>query len=217
MYLPKEFEQDDPELLRRAIRESALATLVTVGPEGLLASHVPMLLLPEPAPLGALIGHVSRANSQWSASSTGTDALAIFLGPDAYISPSWYATKRETDRVVPTWNYIAVHASGPISFFDDHERLLDVVSRLTQRHEQDRPSPWAVSDAPPDFIESMLRSILGFSLTIARLEGKWKLSQNQPEANQRGVIAGLQADGRPKQAAVAALMSTGRPHSSAEK
>jgi transcriptional regulator len=123
-------------------------------------------------------------------------ALAIFQGPDAYITPSWYETKRQTGKVVPTWNYVAVHAYGTIGFFDAPDRLRDVVTRLTVRHEAERAEPWAVSDAPADFVEGMLKGIVGFELPIARLEGKWKMSQNRPAQDRAGVAAGLQAEGQ---------------------
>ena len=193
MYLPLAFRQDRTDILHDAIRKSGLATLVTLTPDGLIASHVPLLLDSDPAPYGTLTGHLARPNAQ--ARGAVGDALAIFLGPDAYITPSWYETKRETGKVVPTWNYIAIHAAGPITFFNDPDRLLDVVTRLTERHEGSRAAPWAVSDAPPDFVQGMLKGIVGFTIRIARLEGKWKMSQNRPAADRTGVIAGLRAEG----------------------
>jgi transcriptional regulator len=139
---------------------------------------------------------VARPNPQARGAMPGVQALAIFQGPEAYITPSWYATKRDNAKVVPTWNYVAIHAYGPIDFFDDAERLRDVVTRLTERQETPRAEPWAVSDAPPDYIEGMLKGIVGFALPIARLDGKWKMSQNRPAVDRAGVIAGLEADGR---------------------
>ena len=194
MYLPPAFRQDSTGVLHDAIRKASLATLVTMTPDGLIASHVPLLLDPDPAPYGTLTGHLARPNAQ-GRSAVG-DALAIFLGPDAYITPSWYETKRETGKVVPTWNYVAIHATGPIEFFSGPDRLLDVVTRLTERHEADRAAPWAVSDAPVDFVQGMLKGIVGFSIRVTRLEGKWKMSQNRPEADRAGVVAGLKAEGR---------------------
>lgn len=126
----------------------------------------------------------------------GTDALVIFQGPDAYITPSFYETKRQTGKVVPTWNYVAIHARGPVTFFNDTARLLQVVTRLTDREEGKRAAPWAVTDAPADFIDGMLKGIVGFSLPITRLEGKWKMSQNRPAEDRAGVVDGLTADGR---------------------
>ena len=194
MYVPPLFKEDRIEVLHDAIRASGLATLVTLGADGLIASHVPLLLDAEPAPYGTLIGHLAKPNPQ-ARGATG-DALAIFHGPEAYITPSWYATKRATGKVVPTWNYVAIHAAGPITFFDDPDRLLDVVTRLTRKHEASRAAPWAVSDAPADFTQGMLKGIVGFAIPIARLEGKWKMSQNRPAEDRAGVVAGLTADGR---------------------
>jgi transcriptional regulator len=196
MYVPPLFKEDRIDVLHAAIRQSGLATLVTLTDDGLIASHVPMLLDIEPAPYGTLLGHVARPNPQARGAMRGVQALAIFQGPEAYITPSWYATKRDNAKVVPTWNYVAIHAYGPIDFFDDAERLRDVVTRLTERQETPRAEPWAVSDAPPDYIEGMLKGIVGFALPIARLDGKWKMSQNRPAVDRAGVIAGLEADGR---------------------
>ena len=191
---PPLFKEDRIDVLHDAIRRTGLATLVTLTADGLIASHVPMLLDPDPAPYGTLIGHLARPNPQ--ARGAIGEALAIFQGPEAYITPSWYATKRETGKVVPTWNYVAIHAYGTVEFFDDRERLRDVVTRLTEREETPRAEPWAVTDAPADFIDGMLKGIVGFALPIARLEGKWKMSQNRPAEDRAGVVAGLQADGR---------------------
>jgi transcriptional regulator len=197
MYLPPHFREDDVGQLHAAIAQTGLATLVTTGPEGLIASHVPMLLAAEPAPLGRLVGHVARANPQWQAFDAEAQALAIFLGPDAYVSPSLYATKRETGKVVPTWNYVAVHAYGQLRFVHDPDRLLDLVTGLTVRHESGRAEPWAVGDAPPDFVRAHLKGIVGFELAIERLEGKWKMSQNRPAEDVPGIVAGLAAEGQP--------------------
>ena len=191
MYLPKAFEEDRLPVLHDAIRSSGLATLVTVTAAGPVASHVPMLLDAGAGERGTLLAHVARANGQWRDTLPGSKALAIFTGPDAYVSPSWYATKRETGKVVPTWNYVAIHAYGEPTFFDDAERLRALVARLTERHEAGRPAPWSIADAPADYIAGMLRAIVGVALPIERLEGKWKLSQNRPEADRVGVIAGL--------------------------
>jgi transcriptional regulator len=194
VYIPPLFNEDRIDVLHDAIRRTGLATLVTLTADGLIASHVPMLLDPDPAPYGMLIGHVARPNPQ--ARGAIGEALAIFQGPEAYITPSWYATKRVNGKVVPTWNYVTIHAYGTVEFFDDRERLRDVVTRLTQREETPRAEPWAVTDAPADFIDGMLKGIVGFALPITRLEGKWKMSQNRPAEDRGGVVAGLQADGR---------------------
>ena len=202
MYIPPLHKEDRIDVLHDAIRRTGLATLVTLIGDGLIASHVPMLLDPEPAPYGTLLGHLARPNPQARGATPGVQALAIFQGPDAYITPSWYATKRETGKVVPTWNYVIIHAYGPVEFFNDTERLRAIVTRLTDRQEQARAEPWAVTDAPADFIDGMLKGIVGFALPIARLEGKWKMSQNRPAEDRARVIDGLKDQGREDVAAL---------------
>ena len=202
MYVPPHFQQSDLALLHDAIRGAGLATLVSLGADGLIASHVPLMLDAAAGPNGTLVGHLAKGNPQGRGAVVGTDALAIFQGPDAYITPSWYATKRETGKVVPTWNYVAIHVYGPLEFFDDAAELLEVVTRLTTLHEGPRPAPWAVSDAPPDFIQAHLKGIVGFRMPITRLEGKWKMSQNRPAADRIGVAEGLRAEGRDAAAAL---------------
>ena len=202
MYIPPLHKEDRIDVLHDAIRRTGLATLVTLTGDGLIASHVPMLLDPEPAPHGTLLGHLARPNPQARGAAPGVDALAIFQGPDAYITPSWYATKRETGNVVPTWNYVTIHAYGPVEFFNDTERLRAIVTRLTEREEAARAEPWAVTDAPADFIDGMLKGIVGFALPISRLEGKWKMSQNRPAEDRARVIDGLNDQGREDVAAL---------------
>lgn len=194
MYLPSHFAEQRPDVLHQSLREAGLATLVTTGPGGLDASHLPFLLEPEPAPV-RLVGHVARANPVWQVTPPDSAALAIFLGPDAYVTPSWYRTKRETGRVVPTWNYLAIHAHGRVRFFEERSRLLEVVTRLTDRQEGVRDAPWKVGDAPAEYIEGMLAAIVGVELTVTRLEGKWKASQNRSEADRAGVAEGLAREG----------------------
>jgi len=194
VYVPPLFKEDRIDVLHDAIRRTGLATLVTLSQDGLIASHVPMLLDADPAPYGTLVGHLARPNPQARGAIGG--ALAIFQGPEVYITPSWYATKRATGKVVPTWNYVAIHAYGTVQFFDDRDRLREVVTRLTERQETPRAEPWAVTDAPADFTQGMLNGIVGFALPIARLEGKWKMTQNRPAEDRAGVIAGLTAEGR---------------------
>ncbi len=193
MYVPAAFREDRPDILRAAMRTAHLPILVTTGADGMIASHVPLLLNEHDGPHGTLLGHLARANPQ---ARTAGQALAIFAGPDSYVTPSWYPSKQLDGKVVPTWNYIAVHASGPISFFDDADRLRDIVTRLTAREEAKRAKPWAVGDAPADYIAGMLRAIIGFCIPITRLEGKWKLSQNRLPADRAGVAAGLAAEGQ---------------------
>lgn len=199
MYVPPAFREDRTEVLHAAIRAASLPVLIGTGPDGLIASHIPMLLDPDAGPLGTLIGHISSANPHGK---TTGEALAIFQGPEAYITPSWYATKRETEKVVPTWNYVTVHASGPLEWFTDPDRLLDIVTRLTNRYEAGRENPWAVSDAPADFVAGMLKGITGFAMPITKLDGKWKMSQNRPPADRAGVVAGLTTDGKSDVAAL---------------
>jgi transcriptional regulator len=199
MYLPAAFNETRIEFLHDAIGAIGFATLVSAGGDGaLLATHLPLLLDLAPAPFGTLIGHVARANPHWRTLAEGAgNALAIFLGPQGYVSPNWYPTKRAHGKVVPTWNYVAVHAYGRVELVEEREALRAIVTRLTDRHEAAAGSaaPWKVSDAPPDFTEQMLKGIVGLRLPIARLEGKWKLSQNRSPEDRAGVVAGLDAQG----------------------
>jgi transcriptional regulator len=197
MYVPKEFSEHRIEVLHGAIREAGLATLVSsTGSGGFSITHLPLLLDPEPAPYGTLLGHVARANPHWR-EAIGP-AVAIFLGPDAYITPNWYETKRTTGRVVPTWNYVAIHAHGTPTFFDDPDRLLTIVRRLTDKQEGGRAAPWSVHDAPSEFVQKQLSFIVGFAMPITALEGKYKMSQNRPAADREGVVQGLAAEGQPE-------------------
>ena len=195
MYIPTHFNEGRVDHLHDMIRSSGLATLVSMTADGLIASHAPLMLDPDPAPYGTLIGHLAKANPHARAADAGVQTLIIFQGPDGYITPSYYAAKREHGKVVPTWNYSAVHAYGTLEVFDDPVRLLAVVTRLTERNETPRAQPWAVSDAPDDFVQGMLRGIVGIALPIARLDGKVKMSQNRPAADIAGVVQGLRADG----------------------
>ncbi|TGP22628.1 MULTISPECIES: FMN-binding negative transcriptional regulator [unclassified Mesorhizobium] len=205
MYIPPAFRDDDTESLRATIRAARLATLVTATAEGPRATPLPLFLDDSEGEHGVIYGHVAKANPQWRAPVLG-DGLVIFMGPDAYVTPAWYQAKQETGKVVPTWNYVAVHAYGPIEFFEDADRLLDVVTRLTNLHEGGRAAPWSVSDAPPDFIQSQLKGIVGLRLPITRLEGKRKMSQNRNAADRAGVVSGLAASDRPSDREVAALI-----------
>jgi transcriptional regulator len=196
VYVPAHFNEDRVEALHALIRSTGLATLVSMTEGGLIASHAPLLLDPDPAPYGTLIGHLAKPNPHVRAADPGVQTLVIFQGPDGYITPSYYAAKQEHGKVVPTWNYTSVHAYGTLEAFDDPARLLDIVTRLTERHEAARTQPWAVADAPADFVRGMLRGIVGIALPIARLEGKVKMSQNRPASDIAGVVAGLRHDGR---------------------
>ena len=205
MYTLAAFRDDDMESVWATIRAARLANFITATANGPLATPLPLFLDESEGEYGVLHGHLAKANPQWRVPASG-DALAIFMGPDAYVTPAWYATKQETGKVVPTWNYVAVHASGPVEFFEDADRLLNVVSRLTTLHEGARAQPWAVSDAPPDFIQAQLRGIVGLRMPITRLEGKRKLSQNRSAADRAGVAAGLAASERISDRDVAALI-----------
>ncbi|MEQ1942589.1 FMN-binding negative transcriptional regulator [Mesorhizobium sp. VNQ89] len=207
MYTPPAFREDDPSILRQIIREARLSTLVTAAPEGLQATPLPLFLDETEGEQGVLYGHLAKANPQWKTAASG-EALAIFMGPDAYITPSWYASKREHGRVVPTWNYAAVHAYGPVEFFEDETWLLQAVTRLTNLHEGQREEPWAVTDAPEPFIKSQLKGIVGMRLTIVRIEGKRKMSQNRSELDREGVAAGLAESERATDRLVATMIPT---------
>lgn len=193
MYTPRAFALDDLPELQQLIRHTRLAQLVTFGEHGLQASHLPLLLNPDEGPNGTLYGHLAKANRQWQDLQNGSEALVIFAGAEAYVSPGFYPAKAEHGKVVPTWNYLAVHAYGQAEVFTDAERLLTLVSALTDRHESGRAQPWKVSDAPVDYIDGMLKAIVGFALPIQRLQGKRKLSQNRSAADIAGVREGLAA------------------------
>jgi transcriptional regulator len=199
MYAPPAFREDDPAEIIAIMQAARLPILVTMstpvmGGE-LFATHLPLIHEPEPAPHGRLIGHVAKANPHWRNFDPAHQALAIFQAHDAYISPSWYATKQQTGRVVPTWNYQAVHAYGRIETIEDPVALHRIVSQLTDRHETGRDHPWQVTDAPADYIEAHMKGIVGIVMTIEKLIAKQKLSQNRSQADRAGVIAGLDEAG----------------------
>lgn len=213
MYIPRSFAEDDRPTLLAFVDAHPLAVLVTSSPaDGLIATHLPLALDRAAGPNGTLIGHLARANPQARCvPDGGADALVIFAGPDAYVTPAWYATKAETGRVVPTWNYVAVHASGTLHLRDDPRWLREHLELLTNRHESDRSHPWQVSDAPDDYIAQQMQAIVGVELRIDRLEGKWKMSQNRSDADIAGVIRGLGASSAPRDQAVAAIVGERRP------
>jgi transcriptional regulator len=215
MYNPPQFREERIEVLHDLIRRHSLAVLVTLGPDGLEANHIPMEIDPEPAPLGTLRGHVSRANPVWQTASGTVETLAVFQGPEGYISPAAYPTKQETGKVVPTWNYAVVHAYGRLRVIEDPAWLRRLVGRLTDAREAGRPAPWQVTDAPADFIDRMLQGIVGLELPLTRLEGKWKMSQNRVSADRAGVVAALRDAGDSGSLAVADLVArageTARP------
>ena len=192
--------------MHELVRAYPLATLVTHSAGGLNANHIPLHLSDSPAPYGTLRGHIARANPLFAEIAEGIETLVIFHGPDSYITPSWYATKQETGKVVPTWNYAVVHAYGVLRVVDDASWLRAQLDALTEHNEASFPEPWAVSDAPADHIERAMAAIVGVEMVITRLLGKWKLSQNQPVQNRIGVISGLEARGLPESEAMAALV-----------
>jgi transcriptional regulator len=206
MYTPKAFEVTDLAMMHAAIQQSELSTLVTMTSRGLLATHLPLMLDESRGEFGTLTGHVSRANLQWRETDPAIEALVIFLGLDTYVTPNWYAAKQETGRVVPTWNYAAIHAYGHPTFFEDTERLRTLVTELTRRHEASFPAPWQVTDAPSTYIDSQLKAIVGFELPILRLEGKQKFNQNRSSADVTGVIEGLRELREERKTQVAELM-----------
>ena len=204
MYLPSHFAENRPDALHRLIHDHPLATLVSLtAGGGLNAEHVPLEIDPAPAPFGTLRGHFARANPVWREFSAETGVLAVFQGPQTFVTPSWYASKREHGKVVPTWNYMVVHAHGSIRVIDDPEWLRAFLTKLVAHHESARPDPWKITDAPDDFIERQLTAIVGFEIPITRLEGKWKVSQNRLPADRAGVAAGLRATGDPGAQAMA--------------
>jgi transcriptional regulator len=205
MYTPPAFRDADIANIHATIRAARLANFVTATAAGPFVTPLPLFLDAEEGEHGVLYGHLARANPQWQHEPVG-EAVAVFMGPDAYVTPSWYVTKRETGKVVPTWNYVTVHAHGPVAFFDDAERLMRIVDRLTRLHEEERPEPWSVNDAPADYMASQLRGIIGLRMPVTRLEGKRKMSQNRSEADRRGVAQGLAESSLPADRAAAKLV-----------
>lgn len=191
MYIPPAFREDRPEVLHAWIRAHPLGTLVTIGDQGLEANQIPWWL--EVAETGKLrlLGHVARANPLGQSSATQPEVLVVFQGPAQYISPGWYPTKQEHGRVVPTWNYVVVHAHGRVVFHEDPSWIRAQLERLTDQMEANQPRPWSVGDAPPEYIAALLKSVVGVEILVDRLQGKWKVSQNQPEINRAGVIRAL--------------------------
>ena len=206
MYLPSHFTETRSEVLHTAMRAHPFATLASLGPEGLVADHLPLQLVVDEHRRCRLLGHVARANPVWR-TAANSEVLAIFHGPQAYVSPSWYPTKREHGKAVPTWNYVVVHARGRLATIEDPLRLRALLDDLVDHHEADLPQPWRIADAPPEYIDKMLSAIVGIEIAVTALEGKWKLSQNQPEPNRTGVVAGLHDTGGADAGAIAALVA----------
>lgn len=191
MYLPKHFAEPDITVLQALMHAHPLATVITSMEDGLSANHLPLHLSAQDSPLGVLRGHIARANPLGHGRVTDVDTLVIFHGPDAYISPAWYPGKADTGRVVPTWNYVVAHAHGTLRIVDDADWLYRHLVALTAQHEAAFAQPWLIKDAPTDYIQRMMQGVVGLEVEITRLSGKWKASQNQPAANQSGVITGL--------------------------
>jgi transcriptional regulator len=206
MYEPPLHRQDDLAAEHDLIRRHPLGLIVSHGPLGLLANAIPFLIDPGVGKFGTLRAHVARANGQWRDLAEADEALVVFQGAEHYVSPSWYATKRETGKVVPTWNYVMVQARGAPRVIEDEVWLRRQIAALTQSQESGRPAPWAVGDAPEDFVAAMVKQIVGVEIEIADLRGKWKASQNRNAADRAGVVAGLTADGDAEALAMAAIV-----------
>jgi transcriptional regulator len=211
MYLPAHFEETRTEVLHALIAEHPLGALVTLGSDGLTANHIPFLVVAGAGSHGRLIGHVARNNALWHDHDANLEALVIFQGSSAYISPNWYATKRATHQVVPTYNYAVVHARGPLIIHDDPKWVRGVVGKLTKTMEASQAVPWKMADAPPEFIGQQLENIVGIEIPISRLIGKWKTSQNRPVEDRIGAAAGLRATGKPDNEAMANLVERTKP------
>jgi transcriptional regulator len=211
MYLPAHFKEDRIPVMHDLIRAHPLAMLVTLDANGLVANHIPMEIDAQAGELGTLRGHVARANPMWSSHRREVEAMAVFQGPAGYITPAYYATKAETGKVVPTWNYATVHAYGPLRTIEDAAWLRRLIEQLTDRYEAERAradgeDPWKVSDAPATYIDGLLKAIIGIELPLTRMEGKWKVSQNRPTEDRAGVVAGLSRGDDPAQHAMAKLV-----------
>jgi transcriptional regulator len=205
MYAPRHFAESDPKVLRDEVRRIRAGQLITVGSEGLEASFIPLLISDN---AGTVTGHVAKGNGQWKRADVSIPALVTWVGPDAYVSPSYYPSKQEHGKVVPTWNFITVQAKGILTFHEDDEWKRSHVESLTNFHEGALPTPWSVDDAPWEFIDGLIKAIVGIELRVTSIEGKWKLSQNRPGSDIAGVISGLESQGPGSAATVAQEMST---------
>ena len=211
MYIPRSFAEPETAVLHAFIEAHSFATLVTAS-DGLFASHLPLILRSGDGPLGTLEGHIARANPHRSRVPEQAPALVIFTGPQAHVTPTWYPSRQTDGRVVPTWNYVAVHAYGNVRFTDDTEFLRGHLGRLVARHEGARGSDWTIDDPPEEYVSQQLRAIVGVEIIIAQLEGKWKMSQNRSEADRDGVVDGLRHSGSEQDSAVAALVAQRLAH-----
>ena len=210
MYVPQHFEMSKTPVLHDFIQRNPLGSWVIWGREGLDANHIPFLIDRNRGEFGTLMGHVARANPVWKESSAGTRSMVIFCGPQGYISPNWYPSKRDKGMVVPTWNYCVVHAHGTPRVIEKKTWLRDHVAQLVDVHESSQAVPWKVDDAPSEFIDKMLNAIVGIEIPISRLVGKWKVSQNRSEVDRQGVVAGLRAKGDEVSASMAGLVEESR-------
>ncbi|WP_421724046.1 FMN-binding negative transcriptional regulator [Bauldia sp.] len=210
MFQPSHHRETDIGRQHALIRDNPLGLLVTVGSDGPEANPIPFVLDTDRGPFGRLRGHLARANDQWRSFDPSFDALVVFQGPDAYVTPSWYVTKAETGKVVPTWNYAVVQVRGPLCVIDDRAWLSDQIGALTRQQEESRREPWQVSDAPERFVEAMKNGIVGVEIEIRRIEGKWKVSQNRPAADRAGVVNGLRTEGGSDDLAMAELVQDAR-------
>jgi transcriptional regulator len=207
LYLPAHFNETRTDVLQALMRARPLATLVTLCDSGLVANHLPVETLSAPPPLGLIRGHIARANPLWREYREAAPAMAIFQGPQSYISPSFYASKAQTGEVVPTWDYAVVHAHGTLRFINDAAWLKGFVARLTDTHEASRAQPWAIDDAPVSYIDKMLSLIVGFEFSISSLSGKWKVSQNRQLADRHSVVKNLQAASDADSHEIAAMLA----------
>ena len=207
MYVPKHHEEADISILHALIRSHPLGAWVTQGDGDLLANHIPFLIDSSRGEFGTLVGHVARANRVWQSFSTTVNSLVIFQGSETYITPSWYPSKHTHGKAVPTWNYAVVHAHGLPRAIEDRDWLLQHITQLTDTHERDQALAWRVSDAPQDFTERLMNAIVGIEIPITKLVGKWKVSQNRPEPDKLGVVAGLLTRGDEQSKAMAALVN----------
>jgi len=209
MYLPTHFAETRPEVLHAALRDHPLGLLITQdAAHAVDVNPIPFLFDATRGPHGTLRGHVARANPVWREASAAHDTVVVFQGPQAYVSPGWYATKAESGKVVPTWNYVTVVARGTLRVIDDRDWLRGLVGALTAQHEAAQAVPWKVDDAPPDYIDTMLNAIVGIEIELASLQGKWKVSQNRPAKDREGVAQAL-GHGDAQAAAMAALVRPG--------